>query len=606
MCNRNGNDLYLFSNNKYAVSFAGNDLNTFDIFISIINQDKDLSFKDSKWIVSSITKDKLEKELKSDSYFIEKIEDTVQPEVGKFLKLNLYPYQKDIVEFCLNNKKGIIVAPCGSGKTPIGISTFIDAKHKGLINKDAIGLIVVKASLKHQWYHEVSKFSDLKANIIDTYKATKPALHSKLRSLNKKLEPYLKDAEKYAYDIAIIDEEIQKIQNEINLSFDSNFGPGFDLLITNYETLRDEYVRKKLHKLKLEYIMADEIQYIKSDTSARSKALCEFGNVKMRFGATATPIQKNPLDAYGITKFISPGTFKSKSSFSMKFLTFSGFGRVSGSKNEKELNKILSEFMIVKTKEEVSKQLPNLVPITRYCKLTPKQQEMTERLLQEINDLKEQEKSIRLKLDQASDNNEELLKIEANIMARQTFASELADSEELLLTSESDLAKKYVTNSPSNKIALLLDTLEEILESGEKAAIFSKYRKLQPILTKAILERFSDIKIAYVNGSLSSEERFVEVYDKFSKDDDYKVLLLSDAGAEGLNLSTCKYLIELEPADSYLIQTQRRGRVERSDSIHDTVFSYQLIAEGSYDEIGLKIIEKKERYDAQIIKGNLD
>lgn len=62
----------------------------------------------------------------------------------------------------------------------------------------------------------------------------------------------------------------------------------------------------------------------------------------------------------------------------------------------------------------------------------------------------------------------------------------------------------------------------------------------------------------------------------------------------------------MEPADSYLIQTQRRGRVERADSIHDTVFAYQLIAEESYDEIGLKIIEKKERYDAQIIKGNLE
>ena len=61
----------------------------------------------------------------------------------------------------------------------------------------------------------------------------------------------------------------------------------------------------------------------------------------------------------------------------------------------------------------------------------------------------------------------------------------------------------------------------------------------------------------------------------------------------------------MEPADSYLVQTQRRGRIERADSIHDTVFVYQLVAEKSYDEIGVKIVEKKERYDSQIIKGNL-
>lgn len=71
-----------------------------------------------------------------------------------------------------------------------------------------------------------------------------------------------------------------------------------------------------------------------------------------------------------------------------------------------------------------------------------------------------------------------------------------------------------------------------------------------------------------------------------------------------LNLSNCKYLIEMEPADSYLIQTQRRGRVERADSVHDNVFVYQLIAQDSYDEIALKVVDKKERYDSQIIQGN--
>ena len=78
---------------------------------------------------------------------------------------------------------------------------------------------------------------------------------------------------------------------------------------------------------------------------------------------------------------------------------------------------------------------------------------------------------------------------------------------------------------------------------------------------------------------------------------------MSDAGAEGISLGKAKYLIEYEPAESYSIQTQRRGRIERADSVHDTVFVYQLIAEKSYDEIALKVIAKKEKYDAAIIKG---
>lgn len=595
-----------FGDVRYAVSYTGN-YDAFEEFIKIINGNRNLEYKDKKWLVSPETFKQIQNSIPSNNYFYECISggESSTSEVKDLLKFPLYPYQKDFVDFCLKTKKGIIVAPCGAGKTACALSLFLNCREHGYISSNAQGLIVVKASLKYQWLSEVSKFSNLKAVILDTYKSVRPSYHTKIRALKKKMEPLLKDAIGNANEIAGVDREITKYQEIIDKEFEANFSSNYDLFIANYETLRDDEVRKRLHKTNLQFIMADEVQAIKSDTSARSKALCEFADVKMRFGATATPIQKNPLDAYGITKFISPTTFKSKSSFSLKFLTFSGFGRISGSKNEKELNKILSEFMVVKTKEEVSSQLPNLVPITRYCKLTPKQIEMTQRLLDEINEFKEQERSLRMKLGASADNHEDILKIQANIMARQTFASELADSEELLLESESDMAKRYITNSKSSKIELLLDLLDEIIDSGEKAAIFSKYRKLQPILAKAILNRFTDIKIAYINGEVSAEDRF-DAINKFQEQDDYKVLLLSDAGAEGINLKACKYLIEMEPADSYLIQTQRRGRVERADSIHDTVFAYQLIAEESYDEIGLKIIEKKERYDAQIIKGNLE
>jgi len=198
------------------------------------------------------------------------------------------------------------------------------------------------------------------------------------------------------------------------------------------------------------------------------------------------------------------------------------------------------------------------------------------------------------------------MKCEANILAHQTFASELATSEELLLESESNLAKKYYTKSESSKIELLLELLEEIIGSGEKAAVFSKYKKLQDILSKHILKQFPDIKIAFVNGDITAERRYDEVYNKFRDNSEYKVLLLSDAGAEGLNLSNCKYLIEMEPADSYLIQTQRRGRIERSDSTSDNVFVYQLIALNSWDEPALKIVAKKTDLDNKIIKGKTE
>lgn len=593
----------------YLASFVGNDLDLFDQFLYIVGKDKGARYKAGKWLLSQSTINNILATIPEKNLSVEQpelIDLASYSDIGSTLKLSLYPYQKDIVEYCVKNKKAIIVAPCGCGKSAIGIDIFVDARRYNVISSDAKGLIVVKTSLKLQWEKEVEKFSDLTPKVIDTFKGSTSSIQNKIRRLKKKVEPLLKDAIGNIREISEIDKQIEDLEKESETVFNEMFSDKYDLYIVNYETLRDEKVRKALHKKKnLEYIFCDECQMCKSDTSRRTKALWEFGDIKLRFGATATPIQKNPMDVYSLAKYVSPDTWKTKSSFASRYVNYSGFGRISGSKNEKELNQKLSEFMIIKTKEEVSKQLPSLIPITRYCELDEAQIEMTETLLDEIQQFKEQEKNLLQKNNDISPDNEELLKIQANIMARQTFASELATSEELLTLSDSDLAKRYVTGSKSHKIELMLELLDEIIDSGEKVAIFSKYQKLQDILRREILKKFPNIKVAAGHGGLNSEQRYEECYTKFQDNDDYKVLLLTDAFCEGVNLRKAKYLIEMEPADSYLVQTQRRGRIERADSIHDTVFVYQLVAEKSYDEIGVKIVEKKERYDSQIIKGNL-
>lgn len=588
------------------VKYVGSSSEEFDRYLLIVNKDDSASYRNGGWILSGDSICKIKEDFNTDSFNISSIS-SAEPEddIGKELKLSPFPYQRDIIKYCLEKQKAIIVAPCGAGKTIVGIDVFVDAKKRGIISSKAKGIIVVKSSLKVQWIKEVEKFSYLKANIIESFKNSTSGLQTKLKKLEKKLKPLLIDTIGNINEINDLSDKISEIKEQIQEQFESMFINDSDLYVINFETLRDKDVRKMLHSMKdIEYIYVDEIQYIKTDTSKRTKALWEFSDIKMRFGATATPIQKNPIDAYSIAKFISPDTWKTKSSFTTRYVTYSGFGRVSGSKNEKELNQKLSQFMIVKTKEEVSKQLPSLIPITRYCSLAPAQEEMTEKLMEEIAYYKEQEKQLLQKVGAASQS-EDLLKIQANIMARQTFASELAVSEELLELSDSSMAKSYITNSKSQKIELLLELLDEIIESGEKVAIFSKYQKLQSVLKREIGKRFPDIKIASAHGALNSEQRYEECYTKFQDTDEYKVLLLTDAFCEGVNLRKAKYLIEMEPADSYLVQTQRRGRIERADSVHDTVFVYQLVAENSYDEIGLKIVEKKERYDSQIIKGNL-
>jgi superfamily II DNA/RNA helicase len=243
-------------------------------------------------------------------------------------------------------------------------------------------------------------------------------------------------------------------------------------------------------------------------------------------------------------------------------------------------------------------------PIQRYCDLTSEQQEVNERIMEELDNLKEQEMAIRnrCKSEAEARSNQELLKLDAVIMALQTFAQELTDAPELLLQSDSEMARDYYIPSANPKLDMLEELVEEILDSDEKVTIFSRYERMQSIIKDRLQKLDKNMKFAIVNGKIKGEKRYDEVYNKFRDKEEYKILLMTDAGAEGLNLSHCKYIIEYDLADSYAIQTQRHGRIERADSIHNTVFVYQLIANDSWDTIQQKIVSKKESYDAEIVK----
>lgn len=555
---------------NYGVAFSNEDKKFFNVFSSILGKisDKRYDFNFGTWLVREETKDYLLSEEKKIVGEDKKLPKPVKkiPDITEGLKLQPYPYQKEVIRFCVAQEKTLIVLPCGSGKSLIGIGTYNLALKLGKISGPC--MIVVKASLKQQWAKEVEKFSSFKPCIIQTMSQLK------------------KD----------------------KTAFTSQFN-GADIFIVNYEQLRDLDIRTKLKQKNFEFVFLDEAQMIKDDTTKRAKAACEFSGAKFTIGATATPVQKNPMDIFGIFKFVNPALFPKKGAFGERYVKWITFGdyirKPIGAKNQEELNEKLLPWMIVKTKQEISSQLPSLVILQRTTRFTPKQQKKSDQLLQLLKETKEAERKIAANLAKAgAKTSAELKKAEADIMMYQTFAQEIADDELLLAASDNNLSKMFVTSDKSQKTEMLVELVKEIISSGEKVAVFSRFKRYQPILISRFKQEkeLSDIKIAVVNGSMSDKQRYQEIYEKF-EEGDCQILLMTEAAAEGVNLSHCGYLVELDLAQSYAVQTQRHGRIERADSVHRTVYVYQLLVEDSYDDIALKIVSKKEKLDQTIIKG---
>lgn len=523
--------------------------------------------------------------------------------VGSNMKLRLYDYQKQVVKFIIDEHENVhdtlIIAPCGAGKTPMVLAAYKESVERKIISGP--GMIVVKASLKTQWAREVQKFTNYVPRIIKTYKECVAREESMLKRREKKLES-ADTADKKS-----LEKEISSLKKEIEEKFENQFKSA-DLYILNYETLNDEKVCHRMLKMSPQFVALDETHQIKSSSTKRAKSLYKFNGAKIKIGATATPVQRDPQDIYGIFKFIHPELFPKKKDFTALYVRY-GYGyRVIGAKNEKKLNEKISPYVYILTKAEVAEQLPRLVVSQCYCSFTEKQQAVNDKIMDELEELAEKEKVITAgKTEVQLRTDEEYLSLQNAIQSRQTFLQELTLSEKLLEESDSRLASQFVTGSSDEKISLMKGLVSEIIESGEKVCIFSRFAKIQPIIADAIksISGLKNIGIAYIKGELSPEQRFEEVYTKFRDNDSYKVLLCSDAGAEGLNLSLCKHLIEMEPAVSYATQTQRHGRIERADSVYETVFVTQLIMENSWDEIMLKSIQKKEKYDASIVKGEM-
>lgn len=522
--------------------------------------------------------------------------------IGDRLKLKPYEYQKEAVSEALSVDGGCLFSlPCGSGKTAVGICLFDELRKYNKIRGK--GLIVVKATIKIQWPKEIERFSNYSASIVESYAACNPSRNAKVKQLKKQQKKLIdEDAILNIEDISVLQDQINEIEKKSAAVFDAQFDA--DLLVLNYETLADKKVLDRLKDC-VDFIYADEIHVIKSPTAKRSKNLSELNSIKYTYGATATPIQKNPIDIYSIFRFLRPDLFPKLSEFKSLYVKYNSYGFPVGSRNEQRLHQLISPYMVIKTPEEVAQELPELYVIQETFDLPLKQEEMTASLLDEIKELKNQEEQIIQKVGSTEQARmlDSVQQIDAQIMACQTFAQELVDSEELLKVSESKLAKKYITGCKSAKLDTLLDIMDSILEANEKVCIFSKYRKMQPVMEKAIKDRFKETaELAFVNGTMTKEQQYAEWHDKFTVGN-ANVLIMSDAAAEGLSLGTCGYLIEFEPADSYLIQTQRRGRIQRADSTHRTVYVYQLIGINSYDEIALRIVNKKKKFMNTIVNG---
>lgn len=544
------------------VIFKGNN----EDYLSYVNyiaslEDSYKDYNDKGWIVP---KDYLDT-IKENFQIQFKKEDW--DDIGKDMKLQPFPYQKEVIYHALNNPEYMLVLPPGAGKTIIAIGIYLEMRNRDVTNSQCI--ICTKASLKYQWVQEIEKFCYLKAKEIKTPSAA-----------GKKFDDQFENA---------------------------------DFLVVNYETLKNKDVCKKLKSKKIDTIFCDEIHYIGNRQADKSKALHKFNNLKYKYGLTATPITKSPLNLFSIFKLLKKDLFNSYNEFINTYdIELDFYGNYKRCNDEEELKEAIKSYTFVKDDKEIACQLPKLIITKMECEMTPQLRKSNNFLFETYENINKQKremadtfKGTKEQLEQ----NEDYIKLDNASKEIMILAQELADDMFLIEQSSSRMKSQLITkDKTSPKYDLLVNIVEALFEKNEdeKICIFTKFVTMQNELARRLEKYFSTnnniCKCALVNGSMDSEERYHQAYELFQENKDYKILIATDAMVEGVSLSRCRYLIEYDLSSSYAMQLQRHGRIVRANSVSRTSYVYQLVLNDSWDSKQLDIISRKEGYDDTFIR----
>lgn len=360
--------------------------------------------------------------------------------------------------------------------------------------------------------------------------------------------------------------------------------------ITNIETLRGgAYKEGKGKSAKYRFPIAEKIQELcdkgiigmvafdeahkaKNPESMQGRALLSI-HAPHPIPMSGTFFLNNPLDLYLPLKWAG---FEDHSYYAYKqhYCVMGGFGgkEIVGYKNLDELRTMMSTVMLRRTKGDVL-DLPPKVHVNEYVELTPEQKRLYKEVKEQIVDNLDK---IKLSPDPLS----EMLRL------RQ-------------VTGYPGLISSSVVTSA--KMDRLEEIVEDIVESGEKAIIYSQWSEM----TNYIRNRLKRFNPAYITGEVKAEERMAEV-NRLQTDPNCKIIIGTiGAMGTGLTLTAAQTVIFMDEPWNRGIKDQAEDRAHRIGTT-GTVRIVTLITKDTVDEGVYNLVQKKGRMADLIIDGKVE
>ncbi|NHM02257.1 DEAD/DEAH box helicase [Flavobacterium difficile] len=337
----------------------------------------------------------------------------------------------------------------------------------------------------------------------------------------------------------------------------------YDLVFTTYGTLNKDV--KELCKINFNFIIVDESQNIKNKDSITYKNL-ESITAQQKIVLSGTPIENSLSDVWSQMQLINKDILGNYSYFKKNYLD-----PIEKKQDENtliELKKILSPFILRRTKEEVLSELPEKSEQIIYCEMSTDQ-------------AKEYEK-------EKSKARNSLLSIDKNKPDHIQILKSL-----LRLRQWSNHPKLIDENSTivSGKFEAITTKIKNLVTNQKKVLIFSSFVKHIAIYENWCLE--NKIKFQTLTGKTQKEAREQLVYTFQNKEEPYVFFISLKAGETGLNLTQASYVLFLDPWWNPYKENQALSRAHRMGQ-KEKVTVLRYITKDTIEEKIITLQEKKK------------
>ena len=347
-----------------------------------------------------------------------------------------------------------------------------------------------------------------------------------------------------------------------------------DLVITSYALLQRDLEAAWLGR-EFGVVVLDEAQHIKNRSTRNAKSAKAVKGVQ-KLVLTGTPVENSVADVWSIFDFLMPGYLGEYDYFRATVEDPISSGGSEGREAQERLRRKLHPFILRRLKKDVAKDLPDKIASVRYCPMTVEQSRWYSKLLSEA----------RGKIgDAVKSKGFKAAKFE--ILAMLMRLRQIANDAALL----KELREKGASGGPetSGKLDVFFELLDEAMDAGHRALVFSQFVGELSILRRELDER--GIRYCYLDGS--TKDRLGECR-KFNTDETIPVFLISlHAGGTGLNLTGADMVVHFDPWWNPAVEAQATDRAHRIGQKR-VVNVVKLITSHTVEERVLELQRRKQ------------